>query len=42
MSDLDAATIEELAARLATRAGRSVDAKALERDLENCAARYGF
>ncbi len=42
MSDLDAATIKELAARLAKRAGRSVDAKALERDLENCAARYGF
>ena len=42
MSDLDAATIKELAARLAKRAGRSVDPTVLERELEKCAAHYGF
>ncbi len=42
MSVLDANAIKKLTSQLAKRAGRSVDAKALERDLENCAARYGF
>ncbi len=42
MSDLDAATIKKLEDQLAKRAGRSVDGTVLERDLEICAARYGF
>ena len=42
MSDLDAITINELAAQLTKVAGRSVDATVLGRELEECAVRYGF
>lgn len=42
MSDLDAATIKELAARLDKVAGRSIDPEGLGEDLKRCAARYLF
>ena len=42
MSNLDAATIKELAAQLAENVGQPIDPTALGADLEGCATRYLF
>jgi hypothetical protein len=42
MSDLDAATIKELATQLTKIAGRPINAEGLNGDLECCAALYFF